>query len=288
MKFLVLLVFLVLHVNAEYIKKVYFVKSNDINLSVITKDYKNDKTIFHIQRDRYLKRVRTKDLLKILEQNGYHRFKTKTSYVNFIKESNIDTSSLKQKLISFYKQTYKNIDIKQVKIIPKTHLETLNEDYSFNIQPRSALLSHSTFSIKISSKKQIFFDYYIDANLYVYKSKIKIKKGEILNGRNLKRVYVKLDKFRYFPIQDYIGFQAKHHINKNKIITTRDITKIDLVTRGGFVSVVLKDSDLEIDFSAKSIQNGSLGDIVLIQTSKGKKLRAKVIGKNLVQIEAVR
>jgi len=54
------------------------------------------------------------------------------------------------------------------------------------------------------------------------------------------------------------------------------------------VSVVLKKSFLEIDMSAKALQAGALNDIILIQNKHGKKLRAKVVGKNLVEIEAPR
>ncbi len=272
---------------AQYLQKKYFVLGNDINLSVITNDPKNDGVIYSFQRNRHIKRVRTKDLLKLLQQNGYRHFKAKTSYVTFFKLSGIDTTPLKKKLEKVYKEHYPMIDIRSIHIIPKNHLEFLPKSFAFKIRPKSVLLARSTFSIK-SERKQFFFEYFIDADVYVYKAKRKIHKGEVLSGRNLKKVYVKLDKFRALPVQNYVGYQAKHHINEGKIITKRDIERLDLVRRGEFVSVVLKDSGLEISFNAKALQAGGLHDIILIQNTHGKKIKAKVIGKNLVEVEAVK
>ena len=287
MKKLLVLLFVFLSLQAsEYLKEEYFTPTNDINLSLITQDTRNDKIIYHIERDRYLKRVRSKDLLRILKQNGYRRFKANRSYVTFIKLSPVDLSPLKQKLADYFKKSYKEIDIRSIRLIPKVHLEKLPKEFTFKVRSGTLLRSHGTVSIITPKKRQLFFEYFLDASLPVYKSKKKIERGEVLTLRNLSKERIRFERFRSLPVQDIQGLQAKHHITKGKLITDRDVERVDLVRRGEFVSVVLKESDLEIDMSAKALQAGTLNDIILIQNRRGKKLRARVIGKNLVEIEA--
>ncbi|SFV61379.1 Flagellar basal-body P-ring formation protein FlgA [hydrothermal vent metagenome] len=288
MKVLLFLLLCLISLDAEYLKKEYFTPSNDINLSLITNDPKNDKTIAHIDRNRYLKRIRTKDLLQILQKNGYRHFKAKTSYVTFLKRSNLDLSRLKKKLEDAYKDSYRRIDIHSIEIIPKGHIQTLPKDFGFKIRSGELLHSHGTLSILTPKKRQIFFEYFLDATLPVYKSTKRIEKGEILSLKNLQKQMIHFDRFRALPVQKLDALQAKHHITKAKLITVRDVERLDLVRRGEFVSVVLKKSNLEIDMSAKSLQDGTLNDIILIQNSRGKKLRARVVGKNIVEIEAPR
>ena len=289
MKKLVVLLFLFVSLQAsEYLKGEYFTPTNDINLSLITHDTRNDKVIYHIERDRYLLRVSSKKLLRLLQQNGYRRFKAKRSYVTFIKLSPINLLPLEQKLTDYFKKNYKKIDIHSIKIIPRMHIDKLPKEFTFKVRSGTLLRSHGTFSIITPKKRQIFFDYYMDATLPVYKSKKKILRGEVLSLRNLTKENVRFERFRALPVQQISGLQAKHHITKGKLLTVRDVERIDLVRRGEFVSVVLKESGLEIDMSAKALQAGTLNDIILIQNRRGKKLRAKVIGKNLVEIKAPR
>jgi flagella basal body P-ring formation protein FlgA len=288
LKFFLSFSLIIIVLNAKELQKQYFTHSNDINLSIITKDYQNDKTIYHIDRDRYSLRIRTKNLIDILKQNGYYGYKSKYGYITFIKQSNIDFSKIKEKLKEYYHNNYAQIDIKSIKIIPRTHIKKLPNNYILNIRKRSFLTSNPIFSIKLQNKRQIFFQAFIDAKLFVYKTKKRVKKSTPLNALNLKKVYVKLDRFRAKPIQNIDNIQAKFHLSKNKIITSRDIQKLFLVKRGSMVNVALKDSDLEIDFSARALQGGSIGDTIIIQNKNFKKFRARVIGKNKVEIEAVK
>ena len=273
---------------AEELKKEYFTPVNDVNLSLITKDTKNDATIASIERNRYLKRISSKELLKILHAHGYRRFKARYSFVTFIKTSSIDLLELKKQLRNYFQSSYKTIAIKNIRIIPKSHLEALPKSYALKVQKNSFLKSNGIFSIVTPQKKQIFFDYYIDASLPVYFTKKKILRGEMLSYANLKQKTVRLVRFKARPIQKLRALQAAHHINADKLLTVRDVETLDLVKRGEIVGVVLKEGAFEIDMSAKALQAGGLNDIILIQNMHGKKLRAKVVGKNLVEIEAPR
>ena len=270
----------------EELQAEYFTPSNDINLSLLTKDRKNDRVIYTIERNRYLKRVRSKDLLRLLEEHGYRRFRSKRSYITFIKLSNLDLAPLKRKLREYFDKSYEQIEIHSITIIPKTHLTQLPKKFTFKIRSGMLLNSHGTLSIVTLKKRQLFFEYFLDAELPVFRSKKKIERGEILSLRNLSKQTVHFERFRAMPVQNINALQAKHHITKGKLLTVRDVEPIDLVRRGDFVSVVLRESALEIDLNAKALQAGGLNDIILIQNRRGKKLRARVVGKNLVEMEA--
>ncbi len=271
---------------ARELKKEYFTPTNEIHLLVITKDAKNDAVIGTIEKNRYLKRIRSKDILRILREHGYHDFKARHSYVTFLKTSPLNLLPLKEKLKHHYEENYKAITIEEVHIIPKNHIERLPKNYTFKIQKNTHLKSNGTFSIITPKKKQFFFTFYIDATLPVYFTKRKIARGEVLSQRNLQKKTLRLERFRAQPLQELNTLQAKHHLNAKKLVTLRDVEKLDLVRRGEFVSVILKEGGFEIDMDAKALQAGGLNDIILIQNKHGKKLRAKVVGKNLVEIQA--
>jgi len=86
-------------------------------------------------------------------------------------------------------------------------------------------------------------------------------------------------------IQSDSSFQSKHHIRANEILTIRDVEKRNLVLRGATVSVKLLDNNMNIEFSAQALEDGKLNDIITVQNSKERKMKAKVIGQNLVEVQ---
>ncbi len=270
----------------EYLKKEYFVKGNDINLSVITHDTRNDALLYRIDRNRYFKRVRARDLLKTLHQKGYPRFQTKVSVVKFVKLPDIDLKPLQKRLEAFYHDNYEQIDIHSVRVIPKNSLTVLPKRFTFKIQPRNALASHGILSIVLKSKRQLFFEYYIDADVWVYKTKRKVSKGEMLSLQNLKRVKVHLDRFHALPLQTPANLEAKHHILADRVVTKNDAATLELVKRGERVNVIMDEGGLEIVTSATALRGGARNDIIPIQNRFKKKLKAKVIAKGVVMVEA--
>ena len=79
--------------------------------------------------------------------------------------------------------------------------------------------------------------------------------------------------------------QSIRKLTQDTIITTKDIEDLNLVKRGSNVSVTFFDKNINISFSAKALQNGKLNDIITVQKNDQKKLKAKVIEKNRVEIQ---
>jgi len=231
-------------------------------------------------------RIKNRELSNILKQNGFKNFTINSRYIHFKKISPINTGKIKDFLKNHYLQRYDNIYIRNIKVTPRSYLKKLPSSFSVHIRDKTYLSKDGIVSIKDEQNKKIFFNYTIDADLNIVKSKQKIKKGDELSVLNIKLYKIKLDKFYAKPLQkiEKSTYQAKHHIKTNKIISIRDIEVLSLVKKDSLVSVFIFSSGMSVSFTAKALQNGKLNDIISIKKSNGKRLKAKVVGRQRVEI----
>jgi flagella basal body P-ring formation protein FlgA len=283
----VLLLFLSLNLYAlEQIKENYYIDTRDINSSLFFKNQKNVK-LYKIPSHRHSLRIKRSDLIRLLVKHGFKDFSVKPRYVHFEVNSPIDTSKIKTFLKKHYENKYKHIDIKKITIRPRSYMQELPPSYTFDIRSRNHLSNDGLISIEDELHRKYFFNYYIDAHVNVLSAKKKILRGEELSRLNTKVISVKLDRFRSLPVQKHYKskYQAKRHLKKDTQITHRDIKKLSLVKRGSQVTVWLDSAGMSISFVAKALQNGKLNDIISIQKSDGKRLKARVVAKNKVKIK---
>ncbi len=268
------------------LKETYYVNSSNIKLLDIAPDAKYDVTLYRIQKGRYTKRVKTKDLLKVLQKHDLASIITSSRYVKFILKSPIDISQIEQKLQKTYLQKYPNMIINSISVTPRGYIKYISDKYEINIKNRSYLSHSGTLNIKTIENKKIFFDYTIDAHLEVYVSKESIKKGEQLSLRNTAKKNIKFEKFRALPIDvnNINKTQVKRHTKKDLILTLKDIESLNLVKKGSNVNVTLNNQSITISFTAKALQNGKLNDIITVIKSDSKKIQVNIIGKNRVEI----
>ena len=158
------------------IQSTYHINSDDIYISNIIKNPSYDKQIYKIELGKYTKRVRTKELLKVLKKYGYKNFSAKSWYVKFIKKSPIDTSKIASSIKKYYLANYKNIDIKEIIVEPRGYLETLPQEYQVEIRRQNYLSKSGVLNIKTVDNKKIYFNYRIVANIWIYITKKRIKK----------------------------------------------------------------------------------------------------------------
>lgn len=268
------------------LKETYYVLSDDIYISAIIKDAQRNKLLYKINPDRYTKRVKSKELIKKLKENGYRGITSSSRYVKFIKKSPINTSKIALYVKEYYLNHYDQIDIKKVKVEPRGYMTSLPKEYIIEMQRRNYLSKSGVVNIKTFQNKKIFFNYDIVANIWVYLSRKKIKRGVELTSLNTIKKNIIFDRFMAKPIQniDSSNIQGKHHIKKDKIITTRDIEALDVVKKNSYINVVLDSKNMSISFSAKALQSGKPGDIITIEKSDGKRLKVRVSGKNKAEI----
>ncbi|WP_455755908.1 flagellar basal body P-ring formation chaperone FlgA [Sulfurimonas sp.] len=283
----ILLLLLTLDLFSITLQSSYYVNSNNIKLLDIVPHAKYDVTIYKIDRSRYSKKVKSKELIKLLEKHDITDIKTSSRYIKFTKKSPIDTSKIKTEVINIYKEKYPDIKIKSLSIMPRGYIKTLPKNYKVNMHKKAHLSNSGTLNIKTPKKKKLFFDYIVDAEIDVYISKTKIKRGLKISTLNTIKKSVNFEKFKALPItvQQLNNTQIKRNINKDYIITLNDIETIDIVNKGSNVNVSLQNKNINISFSAKALQNGKLNDIIRVQKNSGEKIHVKVTGKNRAEIK---
>ena len=255
-------------------------------LSNIVKNPKEDVQLFHIDKSRYSKRVKSKDIIKMLQSYGIKDYKSKHYYVQFKKKSPINSEKIKNAIEKVYKEKYTHIKIKNISVEPRSYTTTLPQNYEIIFKSKSHLAKDGTLYIKTNNKKKIFFNYKIDAEIIVLEAKKDIKRNIELSNINCKKKSIILDKFRAMPLQNIIKgtLQSTHNIKQGTILTTRDAQGLYLVKRGSNVNVTLSSSNLAISFSAEALQNGRAGDIITVMKHNGKKIKVRVTGKRRAEV----
>jgi len=287
LKFLFLTLLLLLPLLGSELKSSYYVNSNEIRLSDIIKEPKQDAHLLSLDRGKSIKKIKLQELLKLLEKHGYKDYTSKSRFIKFTKKSPINVQMLQSKVSAYYKEKYREINIKNIIVTPRSYTASLPKNYEIVFASKSHLFNKGTFYIKTLQKKKLFFDYLISATLNVVVSKIKIRRNEELSYFNIKKKSVPLSKFRALPLQKIQknSLESKRQMKVGTIITQRDVQALSLVKRGQRVSVTLNNNGIAISFSAKAQKNGRINDIITILKSDGKKLKARVTGKNRVEIQ---
>lgn len=265
----------------------YYIDSRNIKLRDIIPKASYDVTLYKIQQHRHTKRIKSKEIIELLKKHDIKDVRASSSYIKFVKKSPIDTSQIKTKIIKFYKGKYPSIKINSIALMPRSYIKSLPSQYEVIMQKKAHLSNTGTLSIKTLEKKKLFFDYVIDAKLYIYTSRKNTQKGDRLSALNTTKKSIQLDKFRAMPINtEHLNTtQSKRNLKMNSIVTLRDIETLNLVKRGANVSVSFEDKNINISFSAKALQNGKLNDIITVQKRNKQRLKVKVIAKNRVEIK---
>lgn len=269
-----------------YLKSNYYVSEKDIMLWDIDAKIQKEIKLFQIDENRHSKRVKSKELIKLLKTHGINNYKSKHAYVQFTQKSPIDTLKIESAIKKLYQNKYKNIDIKSISVEPRAYLQKIPLDYEVLFTSKSHLSNVGILYIKTDEKKKIFFNYKINAKITVYEAKKQIAKGNELSNINCKKKSIILDKFRAMPLQSVNKgtLESKRKMKAGTIVTIRDTQGLYLVKRGSNVNVALKSSTLSISFSAKALQNGRYGDTIKVLKSNGTKIKARVTGKHRAEV----
>ena len=289
MKFIFLLLLIVSFIPAfatAQLQRNYYVKNHYVLLSDIFPNTKHDVRILQMQPNKHIVRIQEKKLLEILKQYGYQEIKHTYPYIQFTQKSPIDTKPLVQKVYELYSKSYSSIAIEKILVYPRSYISKLPNNYSVHFPKKAQLSNKIIFSIETPQRKKIFFNALIFAHINVLIAREKIHKGDALSNVNTKKKSIMLQKFSSHPLERVQNgrYQAKHNIKKGKILTQRDVVSQVYIHRGATVSITLKNNGIFINFSAKAIQNGRLGEIIKVRNENGKTLRVRVLGHNIAEV----
>lgn len=288
LKIIFLLSFSTLIFAINTLQSNYFVQHNFIMLSdIVHVKKKDDKKLFTIEKYRHSKRIQKDKLLKILQNNGYSNYTSKHNYIQFTKQSPINTTTIQKNIKKLYAKKYIKIKISSIALAPTHYLEKLPKNYSVHFNNKAHLSNRGVLYIRTNDNKKIFFNYEIVATVSILVARKNIKKGSELSSINTRKNSIILSRFRAMPLQGlHVNkYQAKHNLKTDEIITSRDVIGLYIVKRGSNINVSLQSEGIDIFFTARALQNGRLGDSISVMQRNGKKLRVVIIGRNKAEVQ---
>ena len=284
--FFLLLLFM-MNLHAITLEENYETKGRDIYASDISKEVTNDFLLFSYDTDKHMLRTSAAKVLSLFKTHGVTIQSNKVKYITFREKSAINIDKISDALKDEFLKKYPTLNIKSLKIYPRSYLSELPKSYSLSLQKQTLYKNYSTFSITTPDHKMIFFDYILDAQLDIVISTKPISRHQILSFENTTIKRVKFLSFKAYPLTEIINhqYQSKFSIKSDEILTKNDIEQLSVVRKNDHLIAFVEDDGLSITFDATAQQDGKVGDVIVVRKADGKTLRAKVISEKRVQIQ---
>lgn len=136
-------------------------------------------------------------------------------------------------------------------------------------------------------QKNVFFRYFIQANLEVLKSERPIQRGDRLSALDYKSVLMDFDKVPSNALtpDDASNLIAKSNINKNTILKENMFKTLALIRRNDPIIGVLSDGNIDVLIELTALQSANLGERIRAKNKEGKVMQGIVTGKNRMIIQ---
>ncbi|MDO4674508.1 flagellar basal body P-ring formation chaperone FlgA [Campylobacter sp.] len=207
----------------------------------------------------------------------------------FLEAGNLER--VKDALAKEYQNNFPQIIIKQIDLkitsLPKEfeNFEFLRiANGKFN---KAQGFVRAEFKTHQNISKNVFFRYFIRANLEVLRSTRAIKRGDRLGALDYRIVLMDFDKVpsNALSIDDLNNILAKNNINKNTILRENMFKTTAIIKRGDLVVGVLRDSGVDVLIELVSLQSANLSERIRLKSKEGKVMQGTVIGKNRVLLQ---
>jgi len=84
---------------------------------------------------------------------------------------------------------------------------------------------------------------------------------------------------------DIIGLNTRRRLPAGRPITARDIERPRLVKRGALVTITMTAPGIAVSARGRSLDDGGAGDVIRVRNvNSNRKIRAKITGKNIVEV----
>jgi flagella basal body P-ring formation protein FlgA len=115
-----------------------------------------------------------------------------------------------------------------------------------------------------------------------------INRGEVIAARDLTWTKVREDSVRRDVATDpsqIIGMTPRQTVRSGQMVSISDVQKPIAVTRGGMVTMVLKNGAMSLSAQGHAVEQGSVGDVIRVTNSQSNlTVEAKVEGPNMVSV----
>lgn len=283
---LILLLLFFLNLGAYELQDNYLFESRVIYSSDLFPELTQKFEILRIPDDTTHYRINSQIIAKSFELYGITIDTTKARYVNFTQQSRIDFAPLQQQLFDALKERYPTMEIEKIQITPHGFMESLPKGVQAVYEPKFYQSSKGTFFILDGNGIRRYLDYLVTATINVLHTTQKVDRKDSLSGVNTALKPVPFGVFKDTPLTEYASrpYRFRSSLKEGMLLTERNIELTPLVLRGQQVTVVIHDGPVSVEFAATATQEGGLYDMITIQKSDGKRVKAKIIGENRVEL----
>ncbi|WP_457592713.1 flagellar basal body P-ring formation chaperone FlgA [Hydrogenimonas sp.] len=249
----------------------------------------SNTTVLKLPKKRYLWKVPTFRIQERLKALGYDTANRPASMITFKRALTGSFPALQEILRKKYQKRYPTLIIRHITIEP-----TGSKLYGFTLEagstirlPESSLRKKSGTFVVRRGKKRDYFRYEIEGTIKVYKANHQIKKDKMIDSNNVHTETIPFEKFYAPPVTD-VGngrYIAKQNIAGGKVLTKANVGPLPAVLKGSRVQCFYKEGPVVIEFDAEALQNGYIGDTVLIKKGGGKVLRGTVVESKRVELK---
>ncbi len=287
-RLLTLLFILGISLYAAVLKSDYTLVGREFNATMIDPTLHTDFILYTFDDRQHRKSFSSSRIIKAFALKGIALEDKSGGFVHLTRRSHTDLAPIKEAIKQYYQEHIEHISIKSITLKSNGFIESLPSGYELDFKPKAFF--HSTSSLKISSPnshERYFITYKVDALIKLFKARHNINRGKILTPIDLIYKEVPLTRLRGMPLQQLERGQMrmKKRIVKGNILYTHDIEHLPAVLKNKPVNVRLINGKVRLEFQAISLQDARVGEKIFIKKADGKRLRARVISRNLVEIE---
>ncbi len=269
------------------LQSTYMYENHTLMASTLFPEIQDDFKLLQIEEHKTMFRLRSDEIVERFGEHGITVEANDERYVTFIKRSPVDTEALEQALHDYFVEKLPGLVIRTVSVQPRSYTKALPEHYNVKIAPKTFHRNSGSFYIVSSDNKKYFFNFHIDADITYLLARKDLARKELLSPFNTLQKVEPFNRIRALPLTslDAERLRMRHPIKAGRTILVRNTETLPQVRRNQRVHVTVKSAAVEIQFTANALQDGALHDIISIEKSDGRRLRAKVIGLNQVEIQ---
>lgn len=288
LKFIFMLSFFCASVFSADLKAHYSISAQELNASVIFPQIKDDFLIYQFDENRHIKSFSSSVLIKSFQEHNISLDDKSQGIVHFNRNTQTDLGPIKEKVREYYLSYYPSMQISSIDFHLNNFIESLPEEYEIIFKTNAHQYRKSTLQLSaLKSKKRYFISYHIHAKVKLFKASHNINRGKILSPIDLTYTNEPFRRLKGIPLKtlDETEIRIKKRLREGSILYEHDIERVPSVLKDEDVYVRLINGNVQLEFQAKSLQDGNIGDMISIQKSDNQRLKAKVVGKNLVEVE---
>jgi flagella basal body P-ring formation protein FlgA len=207
------------------------------------------------------------------------------------KNVGLDLSELNFELVKLYKSEYPSMIIKNITIEPAMNVQlNVPKLQRLELSPNAIKQASGMFSavfIDSGLEKRIYFRYRILADIEVAKATHDIPRDKKIDISDVEFLFIPFERSydKSISRDDINGMSAKRFIKTDTIIKNSDFIKTPIVIRNTTVVATLIEGELELDFEALALEDGSMGQIISVKNKNGKVYKGVVSGPSRVSIK---